>query len=84
MSFSDVKFIGWIAAAFVAAFAMVVVPLVFMENAYQRYQCDNYAKITDKETFYANFDECYVKTNSGFQRWDEYKARIIASERSKQ
>lgn len=49
-------------------------------NIYGRYACENYARITGKETRYANFDECYVKTAQGFQRWDEYKARALASE----
>ena len=49
-------------------------------NAYMKYQCKNYARITGKETRYAEFDICYVETDRGFQRWDEYKARAVASE----
>lgn len=49
-------------------------------NEYSRYQCSNYERIAGKETRYANFDTCYVKTAQGFQRWDEYKLRAAASE----
>lgn len=47
---------------------------------YGKYQCNNYQEITGKKTKYASFDTCYVETVNGFQRWDEYKARSIASE----
>jgi hypothetical protein len=47
---------------------------------YGTYQCDNYARITGKETKFAAFDICYIKTADGWQRWDEYTKRAIASE----
>jgi len=49
-------------------------------NYHTAYQCKSYQEITQKETKYANFDSCYIKTTAGWQRWDEYKARAIASE----
>ena len=47
-------------------------------NEFERYQCNQYSKITGKQTVYSNFDVCYVMTESGLQRWDEYKIRYIA------
>ena len=49
-------------------------------NGYGAYQCNNYAKITGKETRWAMFDACYIKTKQGFQRYDEYKMRAITNE----
>lgn len=49
-------------------------------NADGSYQCSNYQDVTGKETKYFWFDSCYINTASGWQRYDEYKARIIASE----
>jgi hypothetical protein len=54
--------------------------LFVLGNFYSEYQCSAYQKITGVETRYSQFDVCYVNTKSGWQRWDEYKARIIASE----
>lgn len=47
---------------------------------YGTYQCSNYNHITGKETRYAAFDTCYIKTADGWQRWDEYVRRGAASE----
>lgn len=54
--------------------------LLFVANLFMAYQCENYQTITGKETKYAQLDSCYVKTPQGWQRYDEYKMRIIASE----
>ena len=59
---------------------ITIIILLIINNEYHRYKCSNYEKITAKQTRYANFDSCYVKTTQGYQRWDEYKSRIIASE----
>lgn len=48
------------------------------------YQCKSFGEVTEKETRYMNFDSCYVKTPSGWQRWDEYKVRAMASEAAKE
>jgi hypothetical protein len=47
---------------------------------YGQYQCANFSQITGKETRFAAFDICYIKTEEGWQRWDEYKLRAAASE----
>lgn len=59
---------------------VVVGGIFVVANEYCEYMCDSYERTTQKETRYANFDACYVKTAEGFQRWDEYKLRAAASE----
>ncbi len=44
------------------------------------YTCGNYEEMSGRKTKYLWLDECYVKTDSGYQRWDEYTARATASE----
>jgi hypothetical protein len=53
-------------------------------DAYGRYQCKSYAQLTGKETKWNTLDCCYIKTAEGWQRWDEYTKRAIASEGLKQ
>jgi len=69
---------------YILGFVFIVMALVSScaigANAYIRYQCEKYAQITGKDTRYVEFDSCYIKTSEGFQRWDEYKARAVASE----
>ena len=47
---------------------------------YGQYQCGNFAQITGKQTRWASFDSCYIKSAQGWERWDEYKLRAAASE----
>lgn len=54
--------------------------LMLGANYWGSYQCENYEKVTGKATKWVFMDECYVQTNVGWQRWDEYKDRAIASE----
>lgn len=49
-------------------------------NIHSRYQCNNYETVTGIETRYIEWDTCYISTESGWQRWDEYIARAAASE----
>lgn len=71
-----IKFFGGALLCIVGFLATVL----FIANEGSRYQCKQYAQITGKETRMSEFDSCYVKTATGWQRWDEYKARAIASE----
>ena len=50
------------------------------EHHYGKYQCENFQKITGKQTQYAAFDMCYIKTESGWERYDEYMLRGTSSE----
>lgn len=71
------------AIPFAATFGVLALcfgALVFVSDQYAQYQCENYTRATGKETRYLRFDSCYIKTDSGWQRWDEYKARATASE----
>jgi hypothetical protein len=56
------------------------VGLIILENSFQEYQCNQYEEITGKETKYSPFDKCYISTENGWQRWDEYKVRVIAKD----
>lgn len=49
-------------------------------NYWASYKCGNYEKATGKATKWIFMDDCYVQTDAGWQRWDEYKDRAIASE----
>lgn len=54
---------------------------LWLVNAGNRYQCNNYRELTGIETKWVTLDVCYIKTPSGWQRWDEYKARAVTNER---
>lgn len=56
-------------------FLAVMIPVNFIN----KYQCDNYQDITSITTRWVAFDACYIKTDKGWQRWDEYKARVTAN-----
>ena len=49
-------------------------------NCLESHQCSNYERMTGKQTKWLTLDACYVQTDAGWQRWDEYKIRNIASE----
>lgn len=56
--------------------AAIIFGMASAINAFSRYQCSNYERITGKETTYAEWDSCYV----GSMRWDEYlKAQTAAN-----
>lgn len=67
---------------FVGALVLVVVfvPIILLADFGSRYSCGKYEQVTGKKTRYATLDSCYVSTDAGWQRWDEYKARAVASE----
>lgn len=64
----------------VAVLVAVLLVTVGVPEVIGRYQCSSYERITGTATKYNTLDTCYVQTDAGWQRWDEYKARIIASE----
>jgi hypothetical protein len=69
--------IGVVVGAVVLLIILVIgVPLELIH----RHQCNNYSEVTGKRTDYRVLDSCYVETAEGWQRWDEYKNRAIASE----
>lgn len=66
----------------VAVIASLVLGLVIgAGEIYDRYQCGNYGEMTGKKTKWVALDACYIQTASGWQRWDEYKARATTNEK---
>jgi len=49
-------------------------------NWFLHYTCGNYQDMTGKPTKYVFMDSCYVKTPTGWQRYDEYIARAVTNE----
>jgi len=62
-------------AVLLAVFAPIAALIEFSEWR----ACANYQAMTGKATKRITLDACYVQTDSGWQRWDEYKARAVAS-----
>jgi hypothetical protein len=58
----------------------VFLPIVLITNYTSERSCSNYQKVTGKRTQYKFLDSCYIETSSGWQRYDEYITRAIASE----
>lgn len=69
-----------IIAAIVVVIAAFLFGILTLWHWYATYQCANYERITGKETKFAAYDICYIKTADGWQRWDEYTRRAVASE----
>ena len=77
--YDDLK--GWVIIVIVITILILFgIGLVTIGNFYARYQCAQYEKLTSISTTYSNWDICYVETESGLQRWDEYKMRVITNE----
>ena len=68
--------------AFIAA-ALLSGGIILGANYWQSYRCDNYEKVTGKATRWMFMDECYVQTEAGWLRWDEYRYRLSAREKLK-
>jgi hypothetical protein len=59
----------------------VLAIILGLSEAGQRYSCNNYERVTGRETKWIFLDECYVKAAGGWERWDEYKYRAATNER---
>lgn len=77
-----IEFIEFFAPFFliILSISLVVGGLMLGANYWESYKCGNYEEVTGKATKWIFMDECYVQTDAGWQRWDEYKDRAIASE----
>ena len=66
---------------FAFCFFMVVLVVIVcgLGNIDGSYTCKNYQDVTGITTKWITVDACYIKTEKGWQRWDEYKARGTAS-----
>ena len=73
--------------------AIIVIPVliglgiiggvVLGTDAMQARSCAIYTEETGIETKWRHFDECYLKTPSGWMPWSEFKARAITKEATK-
>ena len=61
-------------------FLLIAIPVFSSINYFVYRSCLNYSEVTGRATVYKHFDSCFVQTPQGYQRWDEYKNRAIASE----
>jgi len=59
---------------------LVIIALIVGADRFISYTCGNYQDMTGKPTKYVFMDSCYVKTPSGWQRYDEYIARSVTNE----
>lgn len=64
----------------VLPFALLIGGALIVVDFYGSYQCNTYHKVTGKNVRWATLDICYIETADGWQRWDEYTKRAIASE----
>jgi hypothetical protein len=61
----------------------VIGGVVWGSDALQARSCAIYTEETGIETKYRHFDECYLKTPSGWMPWSEFKARAMTKEAAK-
>lgn len=54
-----------------------------VSNFLASYACSNYEEETGIQTKFRTMDSCYIKTPTGFMRWDEFKARATTREQTK-
>ena len=60
--------------------AVLVAGIIGIAESAGRYTCNNYERMSGKETRWVALDSCYVQTAAGWQRWDEYTARAVTNE----
>lgn len=58
----------------------LLIPIAAVVYALSAWECSSYEEVTGTPTDYRAPGVCYLQTADGWQRWDEYKARAIASE----
>ena len=64
---------------FLVFMVVLIVVVCGIGNTAGAYACKNYQDVTGITTKWVTLDACYVKTQKGWQRWDEYKVRNTAS-----
>lgn len=64
---------------FILTIILLIVSIFVASNYSGYYTCNNYQKVTNTQTKWVTLDACYVNTKTGWQRWDEYKARATAN-----
>jgi hypothetical protein len=59
---------------------LMIVGVLLLANFYGEYICGSYSEMTGKATKYQTLDSCYINTENGWQRYDEYKMLNIAKD----
>ena len=59
----------------IVCFTLAAGPVIYFGQR----SCNNYKEMTGKNTEYKYFDSCYVETENGWQKWDEYLAKQTAN-----
>jgi hypothetical protein len=72
--------LAFILGGFALSILLLICAVMFASNVYGSYQCASYERITGKKTMWQTLDICYIQTADGWQRWDEYTKRAVASE----
>lgn len=60
--------------------AAIIFISIWIHEAAGRYSCGNYEDLTGTPTLWVFADHCYVNHNGAWARWDEYTARVTASD----
>ena len=61
-------------------FVIGVFVILLIGHLYSDYVCSNYEVITGIETKHVVMDTCYLNTENGWQRYDEYIARVTTKD----
>ena len=69
--------------ALIVMLVVVIGGLVWGLDTMQARSCGIYTEETGIETKYRSFDECYLKTPTGWMPWSEFKARAMTKEAAK-
>ena len=64
---------------FMVLMVILIIIVCGIGNTAGVYTCKNYQDVTGITARWVTLDACYVKTQEGWQRWDEYKVRNTAS-----
>lgn len=60
--------------------ALLFVLIVAGSNIYGEYKCNQYEKVTNRQTQWVLLDTCYIKTDDHWLTHEEYVATVIARE----
>lgn len=63
----------------IVVFAIFILGTIFIVVQVDKYDCDIYAKTTERQTDY-QFMTCYVNTGSGYVPKEEFNMRAVTNE----
>mgnify|MGYP005845380877 CR=1 FL=1 len=61
--------------AVITMFSIWLLTLTYIDYS-KKQSCNNYESMTGIKTTWVNWDACYIHTDNGWRRWDEYKMRM--------